>query len=69
MREGDGEIRFSFPWPNDTWVTVTDPKQKPNLFNEQFCKVFSKPDQLFTPPDPSDNTDSLQITNIIVSKG
>ena len=51
---------------NDTWVT--DPKQKANLFNEQFCKVFSKPDQLFTPPAPSDNTDNPQITNIIVSK-
>ena len=44
----------------DTWIS--DPKQQANLFNEQFCK-----DQLSTPPNPSDNVDNPQITNIIVS--
>ena len=43
----------------DTWIS--DPKQKANLFNEQFCK-----DQLFTPPNPSDKIDNLEITNTIL---
>ena len=44
------------------------PKQKANLFKAQFSKVFSKPDEPFTVPPPSDSAGTPQITSILVSK-
>ena len=47
--------------------TVSNPKDKANLFNEQFSKVFSKPcNTIHTPPKLDKNSKTLN--NITVSK-
>ena len=48
---------------NNKWVT--DPKQKANLFNQQFSKVFSTPGAPFVVPSPDNN---CKISTIKISE-
>ena len=52
---------------NDNSKTISNPKDKANLFNEQFSKVFSKPCNT-TYPSPKIDKNSKILNNITVSK-
>jgi hypothetical protein len=48
-------------------VTIQDPKSKANLFNDQFSKVFSNPNEP-SPPITDMKSNSNSMTNIEISK-